>query len=481
MLSINDKIKLVQGFQKHPEIFMDKVCHVQYWWDGMYQMLSAIVEHDKVVIHSGHSLSKDYIGGRLPLWFLSSYYPARVIMTAPSDRQVKHIMWAELSQGYEEAGGKKVIGGDLKSCLLDIEPNKHFALAFTTKETKGQTGKFQGLKAPNVLIIVTEAQAVDDSIFEQIEGISTSGNTKIILLGNPLSNTGFFARAIRDPKYGYFPVHLDCLKNPNYIQGKEVVPGLASRQWVEDMRRKYGEDSPMWQARVRGLVPDTSINTMISFYLVELAVDKPLTLEVTNRRRVVSIDPASFGDDECVIQVLEEGNLIHQVITGKQRTTVTGSQAYAIKHKFEADGYIVDTIGEGRGVADHLVDTMEEDDVIEFKGSIQEGVADEFYNRRAEAMDYASEEFENGSCSIPNDRLLMEELSEIKYTHKHGKVICEDKEEIKKRLGRSPNRADTYIMGLWALRTLSKKKKTKESWKDSSNRSNGQRRSAMAA
>lgn len=466
MLSIEKKIEWVQGIRRDPETYMRKGLKVQHWWDGMTRMLDAIVKYDKVVVHSGHSLSKDYLGGRLPLWFLSAYYPARVIMTAPSDRQVKHIMWAELSNAYNEAGGKAVIGGELKSCLLDIEPNKHFALAFTTKETKGQTGKFQGLKAQNVLILVSEAQAVDDAIFEQIEGISTAHNTKIVLLGNPLSNTGFFARAIRDPKYGYHAVRLNCLDNPNYKEGREVVPGLASRKWCEDMLRKYGEDSAMYQGRVLGLVPDSSINTVIPYRLVEMAVEKPLTLETRSTRRIVSIDPASFGDDECVIKVMEEGKVLETAITGQQRTTVTAAQAALLRKKWEADGFIVDTVGEGRGVADHLIDVLEEEQVVEFKGSFEAVHKDDYYNLRAEAQFYAREQFEKGFCSIPDDPLLMEELSETKYVTKKGLYLLEDKDEIKERLGRSPNRADAYIMGLWGLRLIKKLKREKPSWKD---------------
>lgn len=464
-MTIDEKRRLVTTFRGSPEIFARKVCKVETWWDGMTKICNAVAEHDKVVVHSGHSLSKDFLGGRLPLWFLCSYYPARVIMTAPSERQVKHIMWAELSQAYEDAGGRQVIGGDLKSCLLDMEPNRHFALAFTTKETKGQTGKFQGLKAPNVLIIVSEAQAVDDTIFDQIEGISTAANTKILLLGNPLQNTGFFAKAIRNPKFGYFPVHLNCLDNPNYKERREVIPGLASYQWVEDMRRKYGEDSPMWQGRVLGIVPDCSIDTVIPYNLLELAVDKPLIIELGAARRVVSIDPASFGDDECIIQVLEEGRILKQVTTAKQRTNVTAADAMLLHKEFNADGYVVDTVGEGRGVADSLV-AAKEDPVIEYKGSYGAENEEDFYNLRAESHFYAKDQFETGFCSIPQDQLLMEELAETKYVTRKGKIIIEDKDEIKKRLGRSPNRADAYIMGLWALKTLQKRKKKEDgSWK----------------
>jgi hypothetical protein len=36
------------------------------------------------------------------------------------------------------------------------------------------------------------------------------------------------------------------------------------------------------------------------------------------------------------------------------------------------------------------------------------------------------------------------------YEFRNTKLLIESKEDIKKRLGHSPDRADAYVMGLWA-------------------------------
>ena len=67
-------------------------------------------ERKPIYIASGHSLGKDFLGGCIANWFLDTCVPSKVVLTAPTDRQVKYIMWAETMTRYN---GKKI-----KCCLL---------------------------------------------------------------------------------------------------------------------------------------------------------------------------------------------------------------------------------------------------------------------------------------------------------------------------------------------------------------------------
>lgn len=230
-------------YRKQPELYYREVLKVNRLWQGQIQMLRDITKYNRLCVASGHALGKDFIFGGAPLWFLQNYYPAKVIMTAPTDRQIDAIMMAELKNHYYRGGGDEVFYGDLQSRRLIFDRENHFALAFTTKETGGQVGKFQGFHTPNMLVIVSEAQAIEEKIFEELEGITTSANSKVVLLGNPLHDTGYFAKAIRGSEY--HTIHLSCLDTPNYKQKKEIIKGVASYEWVENMRKRYGEHSPM--------------------------------------------------------------------------------------------------------------------------------------------------------------------------------------------------------------------------------------------
>jgi phage terminase large subunit len=443
---------LLQNIQD-PEYFFRNILKVKQLWDGQIKVLEALNNHKKVAVASGHSLGKDFLGGGLPLWFLCAFDPSKVIMTAPTDRQIESIMWAELTRHYENAGGQSVMGGNLLSRKFIIDEKNCFCIAFTTKETKNQTGKFQGFHSPNILVIVSEAQAVDDVVFEQIEAVLTSKNSRLLLLGNPLRGAGYFARALRGSEFK--TIHLSCLETPNYLHREEIIPGVASYDWVENMRQKYGENSPMWQARVLGQLPDTGIDNVIPYELARGAVNKPIPY-IRKPRRIISVDPATFGDDECVIYAMEERKIIEQIILSKKPTTEICGRVIILQRKFRAQAVGIDSIGEGRGLSDFIKEAGIH--VIEVKGSHEAKDKELYQNLRAQIWFHGKEMLENGKyCSIPDDEVLIEELAECKYfVNSRGRYQIEGKDDLKSRLGRSPDRADAFLIGLWILTKIAK-------------------------
>ena len=49
-------------------------------------------------------------------------------------------------------------------------------------------------------------------------------------------------------------------------------------------------------------------------------------------------------------------------------------------------------------------------------------------------------------------RQLRSQLTSICYDFRNGKILIEPKDKIKERLGRSPDEADCYVMGVWAVK-----------------------------
>jgi hypothetical protein len=78
-----------------------------------------------------------------------------------------------------------------------------------------------------------------------------------------------------------------------------------------------------------------------------------------------------------------------------------------------------------------------------------------YHNRRAEIYDTGARAFEDGLVQIdPGHKELSEELSwaKQKVTSSSGNVfLVESKVDIKKEFLRSPDHADAFLNGLWAL------------------------------
>ena len=75
----------------------------------------------------------------------------------------------------------------------------------------------------------------------------------------------------------------------------------------------------------------------------------------------------------------------------------------------------------------------------------------------------AGEKFAERRTSITEDDILISQLSSVNYEiNSLGQIQIEDKDKIKKRLGSSPDRADAYVMGLYALQYVQLKEVKKE-------------------
>ena len=70
-------------------------------------------------------------------------------------------------------------------------------------------------------------------------------------------------------------------------------------------------------------------------------------------------------------------------------------------------------------------------------------------NRRSEAYWHLRERLEEGELAIPRNEELREELTSIRWTaNSSGKVKLEPKDDLKARIGRSPDLADALVISL---------------------------------
>ena len=186
----------------------------------------------------------------------------------------------------------------------------------------------------------------------------------------------------------------------------------------------------------------------------------------------VAIDPAeSEGGD------LPMSAPLYRVIApnGKERERVgrmlelargTGEvlAASAYRHYGHRAEYVVDVNGIGTGAESHLRSnqgvTTFPFRVSAVVGSYrrQEGdppyLLDEplFGNARAAAYWRAAQKVNRGEVEIPPDEQLIQELINTVYVIRRGKMYILEKKELRKVLGRSPDRADTLVMLLYEER-----------------------------
>jgi hypothetical protein len=183
---------------------------------------------------------------------------------------------------------------------------------------------------------------------------------------------------------------------------------------------------------------------------IRRAVNREIEIE---NKLVISADIARFGDDEIVIDYLQGNRLVEQDISNKCSLMETVGRIINKRKKYNARMLVVDDASLGGGVTDRLQEMDEK--VLPINGGSRAVQEDKFVNLKSEIWWYAREQFEKGNVSIINDPILIRQLGAVKYHYRSsGKTIVEAKDEIKSRLGRSPDRADAFILGLWGAKNI---------------------------
>jgi hypothetical protein len=174
-------------------------------------------------------------------------------------------------------------------------------------------------------------------------------------------------------------------------------------------------------------------------------------------RRIISIDVARSNPgegDKTVFIAIGNGKEVGWEEHETRNTMEVVGRAVLFNKKLGFPGcYAVDEIGVGGGVADRLAEL--DDNQVIFVNASERLPGGGYQNRRAEVYDFGAHQFEDGLVQIdPEHEQLREQLSwaKQKITSASGNVyLVQAKPEIKKEFGQSPDHADAFLNGLWAL------------------------------
>jgi hypothetical protein len=265
------------------------------------------------------------------------------------------------------------------------------------------------------------------------------------------------------------------LVSPLYVEERiRAYCGFTRNSHLELPRPELREElvkrtnaSAMFLARVRGIFPTKASEGVIPLGWVTLAVNRWHDWDDAGRpelpgRRMIGVDVAYTGEDETVI-AYGQGPVTERILTARKQDTVdTADQVHPYLDHPQAIA-VVDVNGVGAGVFDTLNrrhrDGQVQGRAVPFNASSRTQRRDltsgefKFLNDRAAAWWRLRELLDpsRGSrLALPDDEALIEELTAVRPRTLTGGIIAvESKEEIRKRLHRSTDRADAVIQRYW--------------------------------
>lgn len=442
-------------------------------WSAQVDIASRVRDLPFVVVRSCNGAGKDWLAARLALWWVYAR-DGMVLLTGPTERQVRQVVMGEVHRAFEAA---KDLPGEMFEMALRLDRSDRAGiLAFTSNDSSRLTG----FHAPRTLVVVTEAQGVEPGTWEGMLACTVGADDRFLAIGNPLTPSGRFFDVSRSPRWS--SVRVAASEHPNLLQGHEVIPGAVTTTFVETIAAEYGEGSGIYRSRVEGEFPEEGEESLIRRVWLdkanELWANGTLEREARLKHYTVGVDPARLGPDSTVIAIRQEG-IIRELKSWTRLDTMatTGlvvkeldrlGMAPGLKYVkpdgtswgYKENGYVrtagsglvvVDEVGLGGGVLDRL---KEQGYTARGFNGGRTARDPRFLNARAEAFWGLRKLLEEGRLAVPHDDKLFEELLALQWTvTSAGRVKMEGKDDLRGRLGRSPDRADAVAMACLGLTT----------------------------
>ncbi len=395
--------------------------------------------HRRISVRSGHGVGKSTAASWAMLHYFLTRYPVKVVVTAPTSAQLFDAMFAELKRWVNELPDILKTLIEVKSDRIELKaaPSEAFISARTSRAETPEA--LQGIHADNVLLVADEASGIPESVFEAASGSMSGHSATTLLLGNPTRNTGLFYDTHNRLKGEWKTFHVSCVDSPR-----------VSEAFVNEMKLRYGEDSPAYHVRVLGNFPPREEDTVIPVELIDSAMNREIKID-ENATAVWGLDVARMGSDASAL-AKRRGPVIDEVQTWKgldlmQLTGAVVAEYEALPPSRQPVEILVDSIGLGAGVLDRLRELgLPARGINVAESPAMKGT---YANLRAELWFKCKAWLANRDVKIPKDEQLFAELAAPRYTFtSSGKMQVESKEAMKKRGLGSPDKADAVCLCL---------------------------------
>lgn len=428
-------------------------------WSKQDEVLESLRDNRKTGVWSAHSTGKSHIASRAVAWWLDSHPvdDVFVVTTAPSAPQVRGILWRYIGDAHRKGNLPGYItGGEIPEWKIDGRLVGWGRKPASLTNEEAAKSVFQGIHAKYVLVILDEADGVPKWLYDAITTLVTSPTNRVLAIGNPDDPSSYFAKIRKNPSSDWNKITISAYDTPAFT-GEEVSENLAehliSREWVKEVADDWGEDNPLFISKVKAQYPNVSDDALITPAMIAKMIAAYDTLPGDAPGRY-AMDVARYGRDKTVVYRNRGGVIVKVDEWGKKDTKETTDKAAAILEPHQGGvPMVIDIGGLGSGPFDNL--RHMDFPVFGFDGAAkplsethprQDGLR--FLNRRAEQYWALREEADRNAVAIEPDNLKAQaQLLNIKWDRSAtGRITIEKKEDIKKRIGESPDDADTIMM-----------------------------------
>ncbi len=463
-------------YRDDPCAYATDILHAN-WWSKQQEVARLLCTPPyRVLVRASHEVGKTHLAGGLVNWWYDTRAPGLCLTTAPTDAQVRDLLWKEVRVQRRKAGR----GGFRGPKMPRLESNEdHWAHGFTARDADS----FQGRHEAAVLIIFDEGVGVQPEFWDAAETMRTS----MLAIYNP---TDVGSRAYAEERSGrWHVVEMSGLEHPNVVaelagQPPPFPAALRLERLQERLDRwctpvapgeqplstdiewppqsgKWLRPGPIAESRVLGRWPSRAVNSVWSEFAWSMA--ESLLLPEQRDQPEIGCDVARFGDDFTEMHVRRGGASLHHEAHNGWSTTQTAARLRMMADEWGSKANLerfrvrvkVDDEGVGGGVTDQRGDY----NFIPVRASSVAMAPNDFPNLRSQLWFNVADAAAAKRISLA--RLPAETRQELRrqafaptYTLDwQGRRVVEKKDETKKRIKRSPDGMDALNLAYLNVRS----------------------------
>ena len=427
-------------------------------WDKLEMVCKSVNNNHNTVVASSFGVGKSIVAAALACWFITTHDPAMVVTIAPTWAQVSDVIWRYI----RDVGRRANLPGTIfETPRWDISPVRFATGISPRKTTETDMASLQGRHSPNLLVIMDEAAGLPPLLYDTVAGLAVGEGSRVLAIGNPIAQEGPFWRAFNSNTWN--AISISAFDHPNVKEGRDVIPGAVSRQWIEQRCEEWATQcephamgathiswndtwwTPMhiFESKVLGQFPQSAEDAFIPLSWVINAENNDDIIPDTNA--IISCDPAPRAGDDTAI-ILRHGNHVNWIKRRKTPTTgviVNWVQNVAKEH--DATRVYIEETGPGIGVVDAARKAGLS--IVAVNGGRSAHQKKRFANLRTEYWWTVRELLREGKIHLPRDTRLEADLAAPRTDEdESGRIKIEPKEKLTARLGRSVDSADALVI-----------------------------------
>jgi phage terminase large subunit len=300
-------------------------------------------------------------------------------------------------------------------------------------EALGRT--LSGLHAKDVMVTVDESGDVPVPVLRSGEQIFSSRYrwAKLLQAGNPTSLDGALHHAATSDDW-----HIVI------VTGDPDDPMRSIRVDIDNARRQialWGRDNPWVKATILGQFPPSGINSLLGIDDVQAAMKRhyrPDQYQHSDRR--FGVDAARTGVDRSVL-FARQGIASFKPEQMRMPNGIDVAERVLFRHRAWPTNWVFidDTGGWGHSIFDFL---EKQPGVTAVSVQYHKPSSDPRYKSTRDLMWYEMAKWVKAGGALPDVPGLAKELTAPTYSYVGSKIVIEGKDQIKARLGYSPDLAD---------------------------------------